>query len=119
MTQQTVLRIRNKSEVLYLQLGDILYILAVLNSSIIAFYYQKQFNSLKILRSHLEALPIPLLNRKKQQPIVDLVRKLLNSTDKKERHELYRLIDQQIAAAYILDPKEYDYLYTFRENDLL
>lgn len=28
MTQQTVLRIRNKSEVLYLQLGDILYILA-------------------------------------------------------------------------------------------
>ncbi|WP_024866680.1 TaqI-like C-terminal specificity domain-containing protein [Butyrivibrio sp. FCS014] len=36
------------------------YIMAILNSDVIGFYYNMTFKSLKVLRSSLEALPIPL-----------------------------------------------------------
>ena len=57
---------------------DIKYILAVLNSDIAQFYFEKKFNSVKVLRSHIEQIPIPLVDFNVQKPIIDLVNKIIN-----------------------------------------
>ena len=44
------------------------YIMAILNSRVAQFYFKKRFNSVKVLRSHIEQIPIPFVvkgNRKK------------------------------------------------------
>ena len=58
---------------------DIKYIMAVLNSDIVRFYYKKRFNSLKILRSHLENIPIPYPDKITQTKIVSITDKILIS----------------------------------------
>ena len=57
---------------------DIKYILAVLNSDIAQFYFEKKFNSVKVLRSHIEQIPIPFVDFNVQKPIIDLVNKIIN-----------------------------------------
>lgn len=56
---------------------DIKYILAVLNSDIAAFYWRIGFDSVKLLKSHIETLPIPIASASQQQRIVSLVDKIL------------------------------------------
>lgn len=56
---------------------DIKYILAVLNSDIAAFYWRTGFDSVKLLKSHIETLPIPIASVAQQQRIVSLVDKIL------------------------------------------
>lgn len=57
---------------------DIKYILAILNSDIAQFYFEKKFNSVKVLRSHLEQIPIPYVDNQLQKPIIDLVNKIMS-----------------------------------------
>lgn len=56
---------------------DTKYILAVLNSDVAAFFWQTGFASVKLLRSHIEALPIPMANEDEQAKIIALVDKLM------------------------------------------
>lgn len=56
---------------------DIKYILAVLNSNIAAFYWRVGFDSVKLLKSHIETLPIPIASAAQQRRIVSLVDKIL------------------------------------------
>ena len=56
---------------------DIKYILAVLNSDIATFYWRIGFDSVKLLKSHIETLPIPIASAAQQQRIVSLVDKIL------------------------------------------
>ncbi|MDE6744811.1 MAG: N-6 DNA methylase [Lachnospiraceae bacterium] len=56
---------------------DIKYILAVLNSDIATFYWRTGFDSVKLLKSHIETLPIPIASVAQQQRIVSLVDKIL------------------------------------------
>ena len=49
------------------------YIMAILNSDVISFYYRHRFRSMKVLRSSLEALPIPLCSESDRQGVEDLV----------------------------------------------
>jgi len=58
---------------------EIKYILAVLNSSVAAFFISKKFNSVKLLRSHIEALPIPMISVSRQREIIEKVDGILNS----------------------------------------
>ena len=60
---------------------DIKYILAILNSDIAQFYFEKKFNSVKVLRSHLEQIPIPYVDNKIQKPIIDLVNKIMSQNN--------------------------------------
>lgn len=53
------------------------YILAVLNSRAAQFFFDKNFNSLKILRSHIEQIPIPQVGRQRQEEIVQIVNRLI------------------------------------------
>lgn len=56
---------------------DIKYILAILNSDIASFYWRTGFDSVKLLKSHIETLPIPIASAAQQQRIVSLVDKIL------------------------------------------
>lgn len=49
------------------------YVLAVLNSRPSQFVYKKEFNSLKVLRSHIERIPIPYADAQTQKNVISLV----------------------------------------------
>ncbi len=81
------------------------YILAVLNSSVAQFFFKKQFNSVKVLRSHIEAIPIPAATLSEQQEIESLADMLIEGrTD--EPLKLYEMLDERIFALYSLDEQD-------------
>lgn len=57
---------------------DIKYLLAILNSQVASFYLSKRFNFIKLLKSHLCSLPIPMVSFESQQEIIALVERLIN-----------------------------------------
>ena len=84
------------------------YVLAVLNSSVAQFFFEKKFHSVKVLRSHLEQIPIPMADEETQKEIVKLVDKLMVLDDAtQEFKETYFLLDYQIAEQYHLTAEEY------------
>lgn len=86
---------------------DIKYIMAVLNSSVAQFIFQKKFNSIKVLRSHLESLPLPKCDKKTQQQIINTVNKILETSDNSTTHELFAELDLIISKLYNLSFEEY------------
>ena len=86
---------------------DIKYIMAVLNSSVAQFIFQKKFNSIKVLRSHLESLPLPKCDKKTQQQIINTVNKILKTSNKSTAHELFAELDLIISKLYNLSFEEY------------
>lgn len=83
------------------------YILAVLNSRCIQFLCHEKFRSLKVLRSHLEQLPIPVASKKEQEELLPLIALL-----QKEPYgtalwqTVYEQLENQIAALFCLTEKE-------------
>lgn len=53
------------------------YVLAVLNSSVCAFYLSRRFRSVKVLRSHLEQVPIPVPTQQEHDAVVVAADKML------------------------------------------
>lgn len=86
---------------------DIKYIMAVLNSSVAQFVFQKKFNSIKVLRSHLENIPIPKCDKKQQQQIINKVNKILESSDNANVQKLFEELDWMISKLYNLSYDEY------------
>ena len=84
------------------------YVLAVLNSSVAQFFFEKKFHSVKVLRSLLEQIPIPMADEETQTLIVELVDKLMVLEDAtQEFKETYFLLDYRIAELYHLTAEEY------------
>ena len=52
-------------------------VLALFNSSLYQFIFQKKFSSIKVLRSHLEQMPLPLWSNSVLKHIVSLVDKII------------------------------------------
>jgi type I restriction-modification system DNA methylase subunit len=71
---------------------DMKVILALLNSSVHQFIFSKKFASIKVLKAHIEALPIPEIPKKFQERIVRLVNKAIEG----DVHAI-QLIDDLIA----------------------
>lgn len=57
------------------------YILAILNSSVAAYFISKKFNSVKLLRSHIEQMPIPVVPMDIQADIIKKVDRIMNSSE--------------------------------------
>lgn len=76
------------------------YILAILNSSVAAYFISKRFNSVKLLRSHIEKMPIPVVSMDVQAAIVKKVDRIMNSS--KNISGLYSDLDSDIMALYRL-----------------
>jgi hypothetical protein len=89
---------------------NIKYILAVLNSRAAQFYFEKMFNSVKVLRSHLEQIPIPVPDPDQHKDVVNLVEHLLKESDAKVMTELIDKIDDNIMDVYKLGRDDRDYI---------
>lgn len=99
----------NSCNILIPTFGDlnIKYIMAVLNSSVSQFIFQKKFNSIKVLRSHLENIPIPKCDKKQQQQIINKVNKILESSDNANVQKLFEELNWMISKLYNLSYDEY------------
>lgn len=86
---------------------NIKYIMAILNSSVAQFIFQKQFNSIKVLRSHIESIPIPVCENNSQQQIIEYVDKVCETEDDKDYKKLCYQIDLFVAKLYNLSMDDY------------
>lgn len=57
------------------------YVLAILNSSVAAYFISKKFNSIKVLRSHIEQIPIPMVSSDIQKKLIKKVDRIMNSSE--------------------------------------
>lgn len=76
------------------------YVLAVLNSSVAAYFLNQKFNSVKLLRSHIEALPIPMASLEVQERIIKKVDNIMMT--EKNVAALYEELDEDIFSVYSL-----------------
>ena len=82
------------------------YILAILNSSVVAYFISKKFNSVKLLRSHIEQMPIPVVPMDVQVSIIKKVDRIMNSSE--NISGLYEDLDSDIMELYGLPTKHRD-----------
>lgn len=82
------------------------YILAILNSSVAAYFISKRFNSVKLLRSHIEQMPIPVVPVDVQAPIIKKVDRIMNSSE--NISGLYEDLDADIMSLYGLTIAQVD-----------
>ncbi len=82
-------------------------IAGLFNSSLYQFIFQKKFSSIKVLRNHIEQMPLPLLDRTKYSEIVSLVDDVIKN--KKDFEEL----DKYIYQLFKLTKKEIEHIIKF------
>ena len=80
------------------------YVLAVLNSRAANFFFLNMFNSVKVLRSHIEQIPIPSASIEEQCQVIALVDRLIYNND--ETVNVYDELDDFIMALYNLNNSE-------------
>jgi hypothetical protein len=77
---------------------DMKYVLAVLNSRAANFYFINAFNSIKVLRSQIEQIPIPTATKREQQHIIFLVNRLIDGD--KNTADTYNELDDCVMGLY-------------------
>ena len=85
------------------------YILALLNSTLINYIFRTLFLNKDIYKYQLEQIPIPVVSNKEQQPIINLVDKILAAKQvdsKTDTSEWERQIDKLVYDLYGLDDTE-------------
>lgn len=98
------------------------YILTILNSRIARFFVHKKWNSLKVLRSHLEQIPIPIISSDRQQYFITMADKMAHAqeivynnqtpevytkTEPSSFQTLYDETDRAVAGLYKLTAAQY------------
>lgn len=81
--------------------------LAILNSRIAQFYFKKRFNSVKVLRSYIEQIPIVSIEKEIQDRMILMVDSILEASDMDKIKTLYDQLDTNIAMLYGLTSEEY------------
>ena len=95
---------------------DMKYIMAVLNSRIAQYIYEKRYNAVKVLRSHIESLPIPAADGNTQRDIISKVDELILAgtsaygTDQIEQFRVYDEIDDIVRHLYSVTDEEYEFI---------
>lgn len=82
------------------------YVLSILNSRIAQFIYKKKFNSVKVLRSHIENIPIPAVDESRQDEIISITDKLISGLKIAEAEKVYDELDMLIANVFNLNSDE-------------
>ena len=96
----------NSANILIPEIPDypIKVIASLFNSSLYQFLYQKKFSSIKILKSHIEDLPLPLWNKKTFLKITELVDRVIKNQIK------FQDLDDYIINQFSLSKKEKNYI---------
>ncbi|MCK9580539.1 MAG: N-6 DNA methylase [Methanoregula sp.] len=84
-------------------------IAALLNSSLYQFIFQKKFSSIKVLRSHIEQMPLPIWSKKTFNDIIKLVDETIEKNDK------FCVLDDYIMNQYPLSPEEINHIKNFNK----
>lgn len=87
------------------------YILAILNSSVTVYFISKKFNSVKLLRSHIEQMPIPVVPMDIQTSIIKKVDRIMNSSE--NISGLYEDLDSDIMQLFGLSRAHRDIIKKF------
>ena len=82
---------------------------ALLNSSLYQFIFQKKFSSIKVLRNHIEQLPLPLWDEEVFNNIVKLVDEVRNNKIE------FEILDNYIMMQYDLSTKEINHVKHFNK----
>ncbi len=82
------------------------YILAVLNSRVAQYLFRETFHSVKVLRSHIERIPIPYADAGVQSDIVNMVEPLVEGLEVGETTKAYDELDEKISSLYGLSKAE-------------
>ncbi len=83
------------------------YILAVLNSRTAQFFFQNTWNSLKVLRFHLEQIPLPMIGKERQAFFIERAKALSAGVEPAQWNRIYEELDQAVADLFLLTPEEY------------
>lgn len=94
--------------------SSIKYILAILNSSVVAYWISKKFNSVKLLRSHIEKIPIPSVPEDVQKAIEKKVDRIMQSKD--NISGLFWELDDDISTLYNLSKENKAVIRQFLEG---
>ncbi len=89
---------------------QIKYVLAILNSSVVAYFISKKFHSVKLLRSHIEQMPIPVVEPDVQGKIIKSVDRIMNSSE--NISGLYTELDNEIMGLYNLSSNQVKTIHT-------
>ena len=88
------------------------YVMAVLNSRIAQYIYEKRYNSVKVLRSHIESIPIPLADEEIQAQLIRMVDQLIECPrdNEEEKCKLYDDIDDIVRQLYGVNSADYEFI---------
>ena len=82
---------------------DDFFLLGILNSSVVQYYLTNKYHSVKLLRSHIESIPIPFVSAEEQQPLIEAVKEIMACSDPESALECYRRINHLVYGLYRLD----------------
>jgi hypothetical protein len=87
-------------------------ILALFNSTLYQFIFEKKFGAIKVLRSHIEQLPLPDISKREHMRFEKLVDELLKKDlGIEERKSLYKKLDDEVMSLFSLDEQEKKRIY--------
>lgn len=87
-------------------------ILALFNSTLYQFIFEKKFGTIKVLKSHIEQLPLPEINDSEHIRIKNLVDKLLiKDLSIEERKKLYKELDEEVMNLFPLNAQDKEKIY--------
>lgn len=89
---------------------DMKYILAILNSKVATFWWKKRFDSIKVLRSHIEEIPFPIPSICNYQRILKKINQIL-ALNGEGASDLYESLDKDIMELYELSDNEQQIIY--------
>jgi hypothetical protein len=84
-------------------------ITALFNSKIYTFIFRKKFHSKKILKSHLQSLPLPVLPDSTHRYIYSLYKKIIIENNGK-KSDFQDEIDEIICKSFSIDRNQYNYI---------
>lgn len=84
-------------------------ICALFNSSLYQLIFQKKFSSIKVLRNHIEQLPLPKWDERTFNTIIEFVDKIIAGENVGEK------LDRFISDKFLLNNDEYNYIKTFNK----
>ena len=87
-------------------------ILALFNSTLYQFIFEKKFGAIKVLKSHIEQLPLPDISKREHMRFEQLVGELLKKDlGIEERKSLYKKLNDEVMSLFFLDEQEKKRIY--------